>query len=56
MIQDAGAIGHRRLSFVAGQPDNSAALLEHLCISELMYQPAASSEFEFIELQNGVLI
>jgi hypothetical protein len=55
MKDDTGRWSHwaSPVEFVAGQPDNSAALLEHLCISELMYQPAASSEFEFIELQNA---
>src|SRR4030095_8802160 len=55
MKDDTGRWSHWSLpvEFVAGQPDSSAALLEHLRISELMYQPAAGSEFEFVELHNA---
>ncbi|MBI3417441.1 MAG: lamin tail domain-containing protein [Verrucomicrobia bacterium] len=40
------------LEFIAGEADNAQALCEHLRISEIMYQPPAGSEFEFIELRN----
>lgn len=40
------------LEFVPSQPDNAAALRQHLRITELMYNPPAGNDFEFIELQN----
>ncbi|MEW6161608.1 MAG: lamin tail domain-containing protein, partial [Verrucomicrobiota bacterium] len=39
--------------FVAGEPDNATALRNHLRISEIMYNPPAGSDFEFIELYNN---
>src|SRR5207248_11622520 len=38
--------------FVAGLPDNAAALADNLLLTELMYDPPGGSEFEFIELHN----
>jgi len=38
--------------FIAGEPDNTAALVDNLRISELMYNPLGGSEFEFVELHN----
>jgi hypothetical protein len=54
MKDDTGRWSHwaSPVEFVVGQPDNSEALLDHLSISELMYQPVDGGEFEFIELQN----
>lgn len=38
--------------FTAGAPDNTATLAASLRVSELMYNPPAGTEFEFIELRN----
>ncbi len=40
------------VQFVATEPDNAAALIDHLRVTEVMYDPPAGSEFEFIELLN----
>lgn len=40
------------VQFVAGEPDTAAALLDHLRLSELMYDPPAGGDFEFVELHN----
>lgn len=40
------------IQFVAGEPDNAAALVDSLRLSELMYDPPGGGEFEFIELHN----
>lgn len=40
------------VQFVSTQPENSAALVSCLRISELMYNPPAGSDYEFIELHN----
>jgi hypothetical protein len=41
------------IEFFAGEPDNAAALHDHLRVSELMYRPPAGGDFEFIELHNS---
>jgi hypothetical protein len=38
--------------FVAGDPDNSAALQQYIRPRELMYNPPAGSEWEYVEVQN----
>ena len=40
------------VEFMAGEPDNATALADHLRVTELMYNPPAGNEFEFIELHN----
>jgi hypothetical protein len=40
------------IQFVVGLPDNNAALVDNLRLTELMHHPLGGSEFEFIELQN----
>lgn len=40
------------IQFAAGAPDNTAALLENLRLTELMYHPPDGNEFEFVELHN----
>lgn len=40
------------VQFVAGLPENAAALVEHLRVTEFMADPPAGSMAEFIELQN----
>jgi hypothetical protein len=40
------------VEFVAGEADSTAALLDSLRVSELMYDPVGGSDFEFIELHN----
>lgn len=40
------------IEFTAGEPDNGAALLAHLQLTELMYHPADEG-FEFLELHNS---
>ena len=40
------------LQFVVGPSDNVAALAAHLQITELMAEPTAGSDFEFVELFN----
>jgi hypothetical protein len=40
------------VQFVAGAPDNAAALLDHLRLTELMASPAGGAADEFIELMN----
>ncbi len=39
--------------FVAGEPDNAAALVENLRVTELMFNPVAGSDLEFVELFNS---
>ena len=41
------------LEFTATEPDNSVALQEHLKVTEIMYNPPAGSEFEYIEFFNS---
>jgi hypothetical protein len=41
------------VQFVAAEPDQGTALVQHLRITELMYQPPEGGEFEYVELQNG---
>lgn len=41
------------VEFVAGAPDNAVALAESLQITEIMYNPPAGNEFEFVELYNS---
>jgi hypothetical protein len=40
------------IQFVAESPDNEAALVESLRLTELMYQPLGGSDWEFLELHN----
>lgn len=40
------------VQFVAAEPDNTQALIDHLRLTELMYNPPAGNDFEFIELHN----
>jgi len=40
------------IQFIVTPPDNAAALVDHLRITELMYDPPAGSAFEFVELCN----
>jgi len=40
------------IQFVVGLPDNDAALLDNLRLTELMHHPPSGSQFEFIELRN----
>jgi hypothetical protein len=40
------------VQFVVGQPPAAAALTNYLRVSELMYDPPAGGDFEFIELHN----
>jgi hypothetical protein len=41
------------IQFEVGPTDNVAALVEHLQITELMPEPMAGGEFEFVELYNA---
>jgi hypothetical protein len=41
--------------FIAAEPDNSTALRQNLRITEIMYNPPAGSQYEFIELHNASL-
>lgn len=51
----AGRTGNWSLpvQFIAGAPDNAAALTDSLRITELMYNPPAGTDYEFLELHNG---
>jgi hypothetical protein len=40
------------VEFQAGEQDNAGALVEHLKVTELMYDALGGSEFDFIELWN----
>jgi len=40
------------IQFVAGLPDTVAALVDNLRVTELMHDPPAGSDYEFIELHN----
>jgi CotH kinase protein/Lamin Tail Domain/Bacterial TSP3 repeat len=40
------------VQFISTPPENSAALVSYLRISELMYNPSAGNDYEFIELHN----
>jgi hypothetical protein len=40
------------VEFVAGEPDNSAALQQSIRPTEVMYNPPAGSDWEYLELQN----
>jgi hypothetical protein len=41
------------VEFVAGEPDNSASLQEHLRLTEVMYNPPEGSAFEYLEFYNS---
>jgi len=41
------------IQFVVGEPEGAAALASHLRVSELMFNPPAGSDLEFIELHNS---
>lgn len=41
------------VQFTVGLPDNAGMLVSNLRLTELMYDPAADSDFEFIELHNA---
>lgn len=41
------------VEFVASEPDNSASLQQHLRLTEIMYNPPAGSEFEYLEFRNS---
>ncbi len=41
------------VEFKAGEADNAEALGKSLCVTELMFNPPAGNEFEFIELKNS---
>ena len=41
------------VQFIAGLPENAAALAANLRVSELMYDPVGGSDYEFIELRNA---
>jgi hypothetical protein len=38
--------------FITTEPDNAAALVDSLRVSEVMFNPPAGSDFEFVELHN----
>ncbi len=40
------------IQFVVGEPDNAAALVDNLRVSEVMFNPSAGSDYEFVELHN----
>ncbi len=40
------------IQFVVGEPDNAAALVDNLRVSEVMFNPPAGSDYEFVELSN----
>lgn len=40
------------VEFVAGEADNATALVENLRVTEIMYNPPAGSDYEFVELFN----
>ncbi len=40
------------VEFTVSEPDNSAALQRYLAVTELMYNPPAGSDFEYVELRN----
>ena len=40
------------IQFVAGVPDNAGALNDNLKLTELMFNPPAGSDYEFVELRN----
>lgn len=40
------------VQFVVGLPDTAAALVDHLRLTELMHDPLAGGDFEFLELRN----
>ncbi len=40
------------IEFTAGPQDNTDALLQHLRLTELMFNPPSGSAFEFVELHN----
>lgn len=41
------------IQFTAGEPDNAAALAANLRVSEVMYNPPAGNDLEFVELLNS---
>jgi len=54
MMDNTGRWSHwsAPVQFIAGAPDTSASLLAYLRVSEVMYNPVAGSDYEFIELHN----
>jgi len=55
MMDDTGRASHWSppVQFTVTESDNSAALLENLRITEVMYNPSDNLEFEYIELFNA---
>lgn len=43
------------IEFTAGPSDAADTLVQHLCLSELMYNPIGGGDFEFVELHNRSL-
>ncbi|MGZ8899391.1 MAG: lamin tail domain-containing protein, partial [Limisphaerales bacterium] len=41
------------VEFTTTEPDNSASLQQYLKLTEIMYNPPAGSEFEYLELNNS---
>jgi hypothetical protein len=54
VVDSTGRASHwsPALEFVAEPPDTEAALIEHLRLTELMYQPPEGAEWEYLELHN----
>jgi hypothetical protein len=40
------------IQFIVGEPDNAAALVDYLRVTEVMHDPPAGSTYEFVELYN----
>lgn len=41
------------VQFIVGEPEGAAALVSHLRVTELMFNPPAGSDYEYIELHNS---
>ena len=41
------------IEFVAGQPEGAESVVNHLRITEIMFNPADGGDFEFVELHNS---
>jgi hypothetical protein len=54
MKDTAGRWSHwsAAMQFTAGEPDQTVALEQSLCLSELMVNPVGGSQFEYLELHN----
>ncbi|MCX7044026.1 MAG: CotH kinase family protein, partial [Candidatus Sumerlaeota bacterium] len=54
MKDNTGRWGHwsAPAEFIVGTPDNNVTLARYLRVTELMYNPPAGSQYEFIELHN----